>query len=208
MLTTHAFSAKFAPNNELAADHYTSSPRLSPRDRLNQPPQRTSSVSERIAARFKELQRKAVNGASGKPGGAEGASPGHGANDSISTVFDDKSVTSEPEGQSEAGSVGEAADKEKPLPVVDKGKGKETPESLVSPPPMNQPLPPPKIDARGASPMPPPPPPPILLAGLALPPSAVSDLLKRAAAELNLRPIKFPIIGEYKVCANRYALAT
>lgn len=64
------------------------------------------------------------------------------------------------------------------------------------------------IDARGASPMPPPPPPPILLAGLALPPSAVSDLLKRAASDLPLRPVKFPIIGEYKDCFTGEEFAT
>ena len=64
---------------------------------------------------------------------------------------------------------------------------------------MDEPLPAPTIEVRGSSPMPPPPPPPILLAGLALPPSAVSDLLKKAASEMTLVPVKIPIIGEYKV---------
>ncbi|EJD07412.1 uncharacterized protein FOMMEDRAFT_100626 [Fomitiporia mediterranea MF3/22] len=191
--------AKFAPNSELA-DNYTSSPRLAPRDRSIPVPQRTSSVSERIAQRFKELQRKAVNGASGKTS-IDQDGKGHDTSSSVSTVvFDDKSVTSEPEGHPDSAT---STEKEKAIPPVDKGKGKEvekSPEALMSPPPISQPLPPPKIDARGASPMPPPPPPPILLAGLALPPAAVSDLLKRAAEQINLRPIKFPIIGEYKDC--------
>ncbi|KAL5513060.1 RGA8 [Sanghuangporus vaninii] len=191
--------AKFAPNNELAPDNYTSSPRLAPRDRVSQP-QRTASVSERIAQRFKELQRKAVNGASGRSStDQESKGDTHSTSGSVSTViFEDKAVTSEPDGHPESPASSEK-NTEKPLPPVDKGKGKEV-ETLASPPPMSQALPPPKVDLRPASPMPPPPPPPILLAGLALPPVAVSDLLKRAAADMNLRPIKVPIIGEYKDC--------
>lgn len=42
------------------------------------------------------------------------------------------------------------------------------------------------------------PPEPILLAGLSLPPAAISGLLARAAAELPLRPVRFPLIGEYQ----------
>ncbi len=38
---------------------------------------------------------------------------------------------------------------------------------------------------------------PILLAGLALAPAAVSQLLARAAAELPLRSVRFPLLGEY-----------
>ncbi|KAI5124190.1 hypothetical protein M0805_005041 [Coniferiporia weirii] len=177
--------AKFAPNSDLA-DNYTTSPRLTPRDRSN--PQRTASVSERIAQRFKELQRKAT---SSKQFEEEGAN--------VVTVFDEKSPTSEPAGQE--ADEGE----EKSLPKVDKGKGKaveETPQVMLSPPPMSPALPPPRVDARVSSPVPPHPPPPVLLAGLALPPTAVSDLLRRAAAELPLRPVKFPIIGEYKDCFN------
>lgn len=55
MRTTN-HSAKFAPNNELG-DKYTTSPRLSPRDK----PVRTATVSERISQRFKDIQRKAAN---------------------------------------------------------------------------------------------------------------------------------------------------
>nr|GAT46765.1 predicted protein [Mycena chlorophos] len=87
-------------------------------------------------------------------------------------------------------------------PKVDKGKGKaieeDEPVLSASPPPMSPPLPP-KVDIP-ESPMPPMPPPPMLLAGLALPPSAVSQLLTRAAAELPLRPVRFPLLGEYPDC--------
>lgn len=51
-----------------------------------------------------------------------------------------------------------------------------------------------------SSPMPPPPPSPLLLAGLSLPPQAVSQLLVRAASELPLRNVRFPILGEYQEC--------
>ena len=160
---------------------------MHPRDTRN--PQRTVSVSERIAARFKELQRKAA---------AQSAEKHDDEEDEASVVFDNSSPTSQTS----------AATEEKPLPKVDKGKGKEviaspeatTPTGLVSPPPLSPKLPPPKVDVRAASPLPPPPPQPILLAGLAVPPAALSDLLKRAASQLRLRPIKFPILGEYKDC--------
>lgn len=39
---------------------------------------------------------------------------------------------------------------------------------------------------------------PIMLAGLPFPPSAVSQLLLRAQAELPLKPVRFPLIGEYQ----------
>ena len=82
-------------------------------------------MSERIAQRFKELQRKAVNGTSGKSGDQESA--GHKSNESTSTVvFDDKTVVSEPESHKEAG---KDVDKEKALPAIDKGKGKEVAHS-------------------------------------------------------------------------------
>ncbi|KAJ7449578.1 hypothetical protein FB451DRAFT_1102501 [Mycena latifolia] len=90
---------------------------------------------------------------------------------------------------------------EKPIPKVDKGKGKavdEEPPVVASPPPMS-PLLPPKLEVP-SSPMPPMPPPPMLLAGLSLPPVAVSQLLTRAAAELPLRPVRFPLLGEYPDC--------
>ncbi|EGN96599.1 hypothetical protein SERLA73DRAFT_170049 [Serpula lacrymans var. lacrymans S7.3] len=160
--------AKFAPNNDLG-DKYTTSPRLAPRD-ARSPPQRTSSVQDRITQRFKEIQRKAA---------------------SSSTESDTN--------------TNETLD-EKELPKIDKGKGKavevSSPRELtMSPPPLSPPLPPARIDiVPPESPMPPAPPSPILLAGLSLPPSAISALLIRAASELNLRPVRFPLLGEYQKC--------
>lgn len=65
---------------------------------------------------------------------------------------------------------------------------------MVSPLPMS-PLPPQK-DLPG-SPMPFIPQ-PILIGGLSLPPVAISQLLSCAAAELPLRPVRFPLLGEYQ----------
>ncbi|KAI0305821.1 hypothetical protein B0F90DRAFT_1693763 [Multifurca ochricompacta] len=130
--------AKFAPNSELS-DKYTTSPRL---------------VPQRIAQRFKDIQRKASNFAEGGP-------------------------------------------------KVDKGKGKvvEEPSDTIvnaSPPSISPQLSSTNLVIKtSSSPAPPEPPEPILLAGLSLPPAAISDLLTRASAELKLRPIRFPIVGEY-----------
>ena len=83
------------------------------------------------------------------------------------------------------------------VPKVDKGKGKaveDRPPSPVatSPPPMS-PMLPPKADISPAIG-----PPPIMLAGVPFPPVAVSQLLLRAQAELPLRPVRFPLLGEYQ----------
>ena len=43
-------------------------------------------------------------------------------------------------------------------------------------------------------------PPPITIAGLSLPQAAISNLLNRAAATMPLRPVRFPLIGEYQDC--------
>ncbi|KIJ65674.1 hypothetical protein HYDPIDRAFT_175034 [Hydnomerulius pinastri MD-312] len=162
--------AKFAPNNDLG-DHYTTSPRLAPRDART--PQRSATVSERIAQRLKDIQRKAA------------------ASTASSADSDAASEVTE--------------EQEKELPKVDKGKGKavepSSPVLASSPPPMSPPLPPAKLDmASPVSSMAPLPPTPILLAGLSLPPSAVSSLLTRAAAEMPLRPVRFPLLGEYQDC--------
>jgi len=134
------------------------------------PPLRTASVSERIAQRLKEIQKKSAG--------------------ALATAKE------EPKSETEA--------EEKAPPKMDKGKGKAVEEQLAtpllaSPPPMSPPLPPSKADPR-ASPMPPMPPSPVLLAGLSLPPVAISQLLTRAAAELPLRPVRFPLLGEYQDC--------
>ncbi|KAH9995488.1 hypothetical protein BJV77DRAFT_1059663 [Russula vinacea] len=54
--------AKFAPNSELS-DKYTTSPRLVPRDK----PVRTATISERLAQRFKDIQKRAANLADDAP---------------------------------------------------------------------------------------------------------------------------------------------
>jgi len=82
------------------------------------------------------------------------------------------------------------------LAKIDKGKGKAV-EETSSPLPMSPvakdgPLPPTKEPASKPA--------PILLAGIAMPPAAVSALLRRAQAELPLRPVRLPILGEYPDC--------
>ncbi|KAF9072244.1 hypothetical protein BDP27DRAFT_1320622 [Rhodocollybia butyracea] len=160
---------KFAPNSG-GSDPYTTSPRLRPLD-ARSPPQRTSSVSERIAARLKDIQKKSTSAFSSNPENA--------------------ALSSEPEALDGTS------------PKVDKGKGKAvlfdaSPIQLHSPLPLSPPLPP-KVDIPD-SPVPPMAVEPMLLAGLSFPPAAVSQLLTKAASELNLRPVRFPVLGEYKDC--------
>ena len=158
-------SAKFAPNSALS-DKYTTSPRLVPRDK----PVRTATISERIAQRFKDIQKKAANLADGAP-----------SDEKSQLLFSD----------------------EKDAPKVDKGKGKAVAgshDNLISdsPPPLSpQGSPETLVINTSSSPSPPEPPEPIMLAGLSLPPAAISDLLARASSELKLQPIRVPIVGEY-----------
>ncbi|TFY52335.1 hypothetical protein EVG20_g10594, partial [Dentipellis fragilis] len=151
-------------------DKYTTSPRLAPSDAGS--PKKSASISGRIAQRLKEIQRKTANAT---------ASP---------SVPKEATTSAVPEEQEHLTS-----------PKVDKGKGKAVEESesiSASPPPLSPPLPPAKlhIPPSPAAPNPE----PIILAGLSLPPAAVSSLLTRAAAEMPLRPVRFPIIGEYPDC--------
>jgi len=160
-------SAKFAPHSNGISDKYTSSPRIRPADGHRTLPQRTASVSERIAQRLKEIQKKSTDALT------------------VATSTEDPNASSE--------SLDET-----PPPKVDKGKAKAvdtTPE--ISSPPHMSPLLPPRVEIP-SSPTPPMPPPPILLAGLSLPVAAISQLLTRAAAELPLRPVRFPLLGEYQ----------
>jgi hypothetical protein len=166
---TYNCSAKFAPSRELS-DKYTTSPRLHPHPRER--PVRTSTISERIAQKFKDIQRKASDLAEGVP-----------SEEKSQVLFSD----------------------DKEGPKVDKGKGKAVEEpsgSLVSasPPPLSPQLPPTSLGIKVSSPPQAPPEPsgPMLLAGLSLPPAAVSDLLSRASTELKLQSISFPIVGEYQ----------
>lgn len=48
----------------------------------------------------------------------------------------------------------------------------------------------------------------MLLAGLSFSPTALSQLLTRAAAELPLRPVRFPLLGEYQDTFNGEELVT
>jgi hypothetical protein len=160
-------SAKFAPSSELS-DKYTTSPRLVPRDK----PVRSATISERIAQRFKDIQRKAAHLADDTP-----------SDGTTQLLFGE----------------------EKEGPKVDKGKGKAVEEQIDSivtaSPPSLSPEPSPETLSIKTSPSSlPEPPEPILLAGLSLPPTAVSELLSRASSELNLRPIRIPILGEYNNC--------
>ncbi|KAG9223920.1 hypothetical protein CCMSSC00406_0004464 [Pleurotus cornucopiae] len=160
--------AKFAPNSG-GVDNYTSSPRLRAVDG-RAPPQRTASVSERIALRLKELQKKAMSVAAEDPN----HTPQENAEEPV-------------------------------VPKLDKGKGKATddapgsPPILASPPPMS-PLPEKHLELPPASPIGPPNPSPILLAGLAFTPASLSKLLLRASHEMHLRPVRFPLLGEYQDC--------
>lgn len=161
------YSAKFAPNRELS-DKYTTSPRLHPHPRER--PVRSGTISERIAQKFKDIQRRASDLA------AE-TSP---SDEKSQVLFSD----------------------DKEGPKVDKGKGKaveEPTDSVVnaSPPPLSPQLPPTSLDVKTSTPTTAPE--PMLLAGLSLTPTAVSDLLSRASAELKLQAISFPIVGEYQV---------
>ena len=87
---------------------------------------------------------------------------------------------------------------------MDKGKGKATEVDLVaSPPPLSPPLPPkltvtlsgpePGKDAKPESQK-------VLLAALPFTYPQISALLTRAKAEMPLRPVRFPFLGEYQDC--------
>lgn len=169
-------SAKFAPtSNAPTSDKYTNSPRLRPSDRA--PPQRSASVSERIAQRLKEIQKKSVDVIA------------------QATFLEDPSMAP-PEAE------GEQEDEEMQLRKVDKGKGKEvdvknekdTEQMQMDSPPPISPIPPPKDiapfgthQAQIA-----------FVSGLTFTPAALSELLTKASAELPLRPVRFPLLGEYQ----------
>jgi hypothetical protein len=85
---------------------------------------------------------------------------------------------------------------------LDKGKGKATEMDLTaSPPSFSPPLPPtltvttsePESDQAAENQK-------VLLASLPFTHPQISSLLTRAKAEMPLRPVKFPILGEYKEC--------
>ena len=158
-------SAKFAPTTN-QPDTYTS-PRVRPVDAKRTPPQRTPSVSERIAKRLKEIQKKSVEALA-------------------AAAHDSDEETSAPV-----------------TPKVDKGKGRAVEEPLpesVSPVALTPAVEQPPAASSPVSNEAPLPAPPILLAGIAFPPPELSKLLTKAAAELPLRSVRFPLLGEYHEC--------
>lgn len=176
----HHHSARFAPITHPVGDQYTS-PKLKPlgaNPAAVRTPQRQATMSERITARLKEFRLNASTGIQQAP-----AKP--------DVQFD-------------------ADEEEKHTPKVDKGKGRAgdvgsgagTPQRMMSPPPLDPPMPPaktvpPKLET---DPLPPPPPPPMDLAGILMPAADVSAMLKKAKEALPLRPVRFPLLGEYQDC--------
>lgn len=168
-------------------DPYTSSPRMSPIDR---PAKRTASVSERISQRFKELRKNPPQTDDHSSEGKLLSPP--------SPVFS--------AGKSEAGEEEVFASINK-----DKGKGKEvsSPPQIESPAPLSpQALSTPLPILQQPGSLIPRPPAPIVLAGLALSPRMVSQLMTRAASEMPLRNVRFPILGEYPDCFTGEELVT
>ncbi|OSD03102.1 hypothetical protein PYCCODRAFT_1494927 [Trametes coccinea BRFM310] len=172
--------ARFAPITHPVGDQYTSSPKLKPLganpNAAPRAPQRQATMSERITQRLREFRLNA----STQP-----------------------QPHSKPDVQFDAD-----AEEEKHVPKVDKGKGRatdsgaSTPRRVMSPPPMDLPpaaekVAPPKL---ATDPVPPPPLPPLDVAGVQMTPGEVSALMKKAKAELPLRPVRFPLLGEYQDC--------
>lgn len=165
-------SVRFAPIPQPVGDTYTS-PSLAPRDkRVPRAPVRQPTMSERITARLKEFRLNSST---------DSAAPS--ADQKHEVHFD-----------------ADAEEKGPGTPKVDKGKGRAVDTDteaavLASPPPMETPLPPPRL---ATNPVPPPPAPPILVAGIAFAHQELSALMTRAKAELSLRPVRFPLLGEYQ----------
>lgn len=87
------------------------------------------------------------------------------------------------------------ADKEEEeaaTPKVDKGKQRAV--ETGSPPPLSPPLPPARINTLDTKA----PTQPIPIGDLMLTPQELSALLTRAKNEMNLRPVRFPLLGEYQ----------
>ncbi|KAI0352312.1 hypothetical protein OH77DRAFT_1428605 [Trametes cingulata] len=176
--------ARFAPITHPVGDQYTSSPKLkplgaNPNAAAPRTPQRQATMSERITQRLKEFRLNAGTAAAARP--------------------------EKPDVQFDAD-----AEEDRRIPALDKGKGRATdsPQRVVSPPPIEMP-PAASATAEKAQPTPPkletdpvpaPPPPPMDVAGVPMAPAEVSALMKKAKAELPLRPVRFPLLGEYQDC--------
>lgn len=138
-------------------------------------PQRTATVSERIANRLKDLRNKSAS-----------------TLDAQDTP--DETVFEAPTSEGDKSPPNRVAS---PMPLkVDKGKGRaveadEPPRTMMmSPPPMDA-LPPPQVKIEVSAPL-------IILANVSFQPAQLSALLARAKAELPLRAVRFPLLGEYQ----------
>ncbi|TBU60977.1 hypothetical protein BD310DRAFT_874563 [Dichomitus squalens] len=173
--------ARFAPITHPVGDQYTTSPRLKPLGANSvavRAPQRQATISERITSRLKEFRLNASTGSPQPPPKPE-------------VHFD-------------------ADEEEKHTPKVDKGKGRasdvgsgvSTPQRMLSPPPLDPPMPPAKVapPQLETNPVPPPPLPPLNIAGVLMTPAEVTAMLKKAKEQLPLRPVRFPLLGEYQDC--------
>ncbi|CAL1714693.1 unnamed protein product [Somion occarium] len=165
--------ARFAPVSQPVGDKYTSSPVLGPRDKRPQQPRaptRQLTVSERITARLKEFRLNTANTAP------------HEVKPEVQFDADAEEKTTEPV-----------------APKVDKGKGRavepETSPIIASPPPLSPPLPPARLntDVQPTTTGP-----PIVVAGVSFTPGQLSALLTKAKETLPLRPVRFPVLGEYQ----------
>lgn len=126
-------------------------------------------MSERITQRLKEIQKRSI--------------------DTLVqvTASEDIDASTPPELEVEQDDI--------PLPKVDKGKGKEidvATETVKAESPL--PTPPPKdvLLSSGVQTQ------SIVLADLSFTPVAVAQLLTKASTELPLRPVRFPLLGEYQ----------
>lgn len=110
----------------------------------------------------------------------------------------------------------DADEEETHTPKVDKGKGRaidvgsggSTPPRITSPPPLDLPpakAAPPKLET---DPVPPAPQPPMDIAGVLMTTTELTDLMKKAKAELPLRAVRFPLLGEYQECFSGEEFAT
>ncbi|KAH9935934.1 uncharacterized protein BXZ73DRAFT_89427 [Epithele typhae] len=180
--------ARFAPITHPVGDQYTS-PKIKPLNastEARRPPQRQATMSERITARLKEFRLNA------------GAAP--------------PPLPTKPEVHFDAD------EEEKVTPKADKGKGRasdvgsggSTPKRMMSPPPLDPPMPPARINPPRLTtdPVPPPPPPPMDVAGVMMSPTEVTTMLKKAKESLDLRPIRFPLLGEYQDAFSGEEFAT
>lgn len=102
-----------------------------------------------------------------------------------------------PEPKPEVHFGADTEEKDPGTPKIDKGKGRAVDASpvLASPPPMSPALPPARL---ATNPVPPPPAPPVLVAGITFTHQELSTLMAKAKTELPLRPVRFPLLGEYQ----------